>query len=327
MDQSISVLEQYELEIKGIRKGRGSLIISCKEGEFVLKEYSGSEEKASIQKRITERIAQNTDVLVQQIVCSKDGRLCVEEPDSSRYILQTYMDGRECDIKDLKECVSATKAMAKMHKQMYLEQSGEYCYPAAYSLKDEFCKRNNELRRIRRYLKEKKQKNEFERYINKHFNYFFEAALEAEREWEAYEKYAIPENNTLQFCHGDFQHHNVWVNNYREMMILQFEKIMPDLPCRDLYLFMRKLLEKSNWDCNIGKSLLESYEAERPLPFAERISMIYRFAYPEKFWKIANYYFNNKRSFMPEKNMEKFEKVLEQEQQKKFFVNDFLRKL
>ena len=41
VDQAIGTLEQYDLEIKGVRKGRGSWIINCKEGEFVLKEYNG----------------------------------------------------------------------------------------------------------------------------------------------------------------------------------------------------------------------------------------------------------------------------------------------
>ena len=108
-------------------------------------------------------------------------------------------------------------------------------------------------------------------------------------------------------------------------MILQFEKYLPDLPCRDLYLFLRKLLEKNNWDSTIGKDMLRIYEKERPIPYIEQISMIYRFAYPEKFWKIANYYFNSKKSFIPEKSMEKLEKLLEQEAAKEAFINDVLR--
>ena len=66
---------------------------------------------------------------------------------------------------------------------------------------------------------------------------------------------------------------------------------------------------------------------ERSLSFVEQISIIYRFAYPEKFWKIANYYFNAKKSFVPEKSMEKLEKLLEQESQKTLFINGVMRSL
>jgi len=326
VEQAINVLEQYELEVKGVRKGRGNWIVSSKEGEFVLKEYNGNEERAILQKLITDRIMQKTGVLVQEIVPNKEGKLCTGECDAKKFTLQTYMEGRECDLKDQKDCIRTVTAMAQMHKGMYFSNEESMSGICAYSLKNEFRKRNNELRRVRRYLKEKKQKNEFERFIYKHFERFFETALEVEESWEQYEPYVLSQADSLFFCHGDFQHHNVWMN-HREMMILQFEKFVPDLPCRDLYLFMRKLSEKNNWDCTIGKEILKTYEKERELSIIERISMVYRFAYPEKFWKIVNYYFNSKKSFMPEKNMEKFVKVLEQEEYKEHFINETLRKL
>lgn len=325
VDQALSTLEQYDLEVKGVRKGRGNWIVNCKDGDFVLKEYKGSEDRAALQKALTRQIVEQTGVLVQEIVENKEGNLFSKDSDERNYTLQTYMEGRECNIKDSKECEIAIRTMARMHKGMYL--SDEKLLPAAsYSLKREFAKRNTELRRIRRYLKEKRQKNDFELFLSKHFNLFFEKALEVEADWEQYEGYCEQEEKCLQFCHGDYQHHNVWMD-YQEVMILQFEKYMADLPCRDLYLFLRKLLEKNNWDAAMGRNVLELYEKERPLPCIERISMIYRFSYPEKFWKIANYYFNSKKSFMPEKNMEKLEKLLEQEKSKEIFINDTLRNL
>ena len=75
------------------------------------------------------------------------------------------------------------------------------------------------------------------------------------------------------------------------------------------------------------KAVLEIYEKEREMTCAEWISMIYRFSYPEKFWKIANYYFNSKKTFVPEKNVEKLEKILEQDQDRELFINNVLRKI
>lgn len=325
VDQALSTLEQYELEVRGVRKGRGHWIVNCKEGDFVLKEFKGSEEKASLQRILTSQILEQTGVLVQEIVPNKEGGLLVKDGEERSYTLQTYMEGRECNIKESRECSLAVLTMARMHKGMSVEQKNTQD-TVPYSLQREFAKRNAELRRVRRYLKEKRQKNEFERFLYKHFNLFFEKALEVEEEWTQYEPYCQNAGEQLQFCHGDYQHHNVWMN-YQDVMILQFEKYMADFPCRDLYLFCRKLLEKNNWDAEVGKAVFEIYEKERTLPLVERISMIYRFAYPEKFWKIANFYFNSKKSFMPEKNMEKLEKLLEQENNKDIFMNETLKNL
>ena len=325
VEQALSSLDKYDLEIKGVRKGRGFWIVNCKNGDYVLKEYRGSQERVLLQKTLTTQIMEETGVVVQEIVPNKEGELISLDGDERKYMLQTYMEGRECNLKDDKDCALAVSTMAKMHKGMYINKlNAPDVLP--YSLKHEFEKRNTELRRIRRYLKEKRQKNDFERFLHKHFNYFFEKALEVEEEWRAYEAFCVKESDELAFCHGDYQHHNVWMS-YHDVMILQFEKFSADLPCRDLYLFMRKFLEKNNWDIETGREMLELYEKERELTCAERISMIYRFAYPEKFWKIANYYFNSKKSFMPEKNTEKLERLLEQDNDREKFISEILRKI
>lgn len=326
VDQTLEVLDQYELEIKAVRKGRGSWIVNAREGDFVLKEYKGSEEKTQLQKVLTDRIREQTSVLVQEIVPNKDGNLCSKDIEERNYTLQTYLEGRECNVKEKKECEIAIETMACMHKAMCIPLQKEMAEVMPYSLKKEFLRRNTELRRIRRYLKEKRQKNEFERFLHKSLPIFLEKALEVEQEWEHYEHYCQEIKDGIWFCHGDYQHHNVWLD-YNEVMVLQFEKYLPDLPCRDLYLFLRKLLEKNDWDNTIASEMLAIYEKERPLPYMERISMIYRFAYPEKFWKIANYYFNAKKSFVPEKCMEKLERVLEQETAKELFIQNILREL
>ena len=75
VDQTLSVLDQYELEVKGIRKGRGNWIVNCREGDFVLKEYRGGEERAHLQNKITGKIRKETGILVQEIVPNKEGSL------------------------------------------------------------------------------------------------------------------------------------------------------------------------------------------------------------------------------------------------------------
>lgn len=324
VDQALETLEQYELEVKDVRRGRGSWVIASNRGDFMLKEYRGDEEKARLQRMLTDRITKQTGVVVQEIVPSREGTLLVRDKEEHSYVLETYMEGRECNLREPEENAVAIRTMARMHGGMILEQKPENV--ACCSLAREFAKRNTELRRIRRYLKEKRQKNNFERYLHKHFNLFFEKALEVEADWAHYEPYALPAEGSCYFCHGDYQHHNVWFH-YQDVMILQFEKYMCDMPCRDLYLYLRKLLEKNNWDQEIGRGAIALYEKERPLTHMEHISMVYRFAYPEKFWKIANYYFNSRKSFMPEKNMDKLEKLLQQEKAKEYFIDKTLKAL
>ena len=56
VEQALSSLDQYDLEIKGVRKGRGFWIVNCKNGDYVLKEYRGSQERVLLQKTLTTQI-------------------------------------------------------------------------------------------------------------------------------------------------------------------------------------------------------------------------------------------------------------------------------
>ena len=87
-----------------------------------------------------------------------------------------------------------------------------------------------------------------------------------------------------------------------------------------LYLLLRKLLEKSEWDAEWGRVLLAAYESVRPLKPYERQDLFYRLSYPEKLWKIVNFYYNSGKAWIPEKNQEKLDRLLEQEAARKKFL-------
>ena len=89
-----------------------------------------------------------------------------------------------------------------------------------------------------------------------------------------------------------------------------------DSPIKDVYLFMRKLLEKNNWNVDLGRELLHAYNEERTLQEEELLQLKYRLYYPEKFWKIVNFYYNSPKSWISAKNGEKLTKLLEQEEVK-----------
>lgn len=179
---------------------------------------------------------------------------------------------------------------------------------------------------MRRYLREKSQKTEFEIYLLHHYDFFYEMALSAAEELQEYtadfDEEKIREKGN--FCHGDFQYHNLLFTQ-GNFSVINFEKYMLDNPVRDLYLFLRKLLEKNSWSVSLGLNIFTAYETERSLTDEDRMQLYYRFAYPEKFWKIVNFYYNNGKAWIPGRNREKLENLLKQEAEKKNFMNNVLK--
>ena len=120
-------------------------------------------------------------------------------------------------------------------------------------------------------------------------------------------------------CHGDLQHHNIMMLK-EDVYFINFEKFLPDNPMRDFALFFRKVMEKNNWKEEVGQLMMESYQKQKLISEEDKIQLYYRLAYPEKFHKIVNFYFGSSKVWIPAKNMEKLDKILQQEEEKTLFL-------
>lgn len=322
-DRAVKLLENYDIEVLRTGKGRGAVLCEAKQGYFIFKEYNGPQNKLMFQNELLSRIAQESGLMTEQLVKTKEGNLFVKDNDQTVYILKTYFNAKECSLREKQECRQAVSTLAALHKVMRLPVEESTEETKIFRIDCEYEKHNKELRKVRRFLREKSQKNGFELYLLECYDFFLEKALAVTQELK---EYGVEEDfgYTIQqgyVCHGDYQYHNL-LQCDRKTAVINFEKCIRDNPVRDLYLFLRKLLEKNNWSVELGKELLDVYQQENPLSIHDSVQLYYRFAYPEKFWKIVNFYFNSGKAWIPEKNTEKLRKVMEGEQNKQNFLDN-----
>lgn len=329
-DRAVALLEQYEIEVLRTRKGRGAILCDTEQGCLIFKEYAGSCDKIELQNQVLKAVASRGSIAVEQIVPTAEGALFVQDNDGTKYILKTWQDGRECSIYDKGECLEAVRLLARLHENMVLPADTPGL-PPLFSPEKEYEKHNRELRKVRKYLQQRSQKQSFEISLLNTFDYFLDQAVSVTREWNEYcavknrsDAEAAAVGAPVTFCHGDYQYHNIMKSD-KGWFLINFEKCISDSPVRDLYLLMRKLLEKSNWSVALGKELLEAYEKEKSISAINRIDLYYRLAYPEKFWKIVNFYFNSGKAWIPGRNQEKLEKLIAQEKEKQSFLNEVFR--
>lgn len=321
-DRAVNLLEQYDMEVIRTFKGRDSLICETKQGYHVLKEYRGKTEKLALLQRLQEKVIQQvrTDVLIP----NKEGELFCKDVDGTVYILKKQPMGnsrdgayRECSYKSEEDIQRTFAMMACVHNEMSQVKIEGYDMQSAVTYREDMVKHTNECRRVRNYLRKLKRKTEFEKTLLKEYNYFFEKALEVtelamQEDIEQYSNYV--ESNGL-FCHGDFQYHNVLFEK-DSIWLVNMEHFARDSGIRDFYLLFRKISEKSDWSIPLAHLMLDSYRKERTIEASEWRQLELRLRYPEKFWKIINYYYNSKKSWIPDKNLEKLELLIQQEKNK-----------
>lgn len=323
-DRAVSVLENYEWKVLRTWKGRGSILFETNQGTKILKEYTGPTEKVILQDVLIHHIKECGIEDVDAFEKNKEGEIISYDRDKKAYTVKEYLEGRDCNIWEPEECCAAVTHLARLHGAMEMNNEKECILLPVAQLRREYEKHNKELKRIRNFIRGKGQKTDFEIFLMQHYDYFYEQAVEIsqeveEQDWSPlYEE--VQRKGTL--CHGDYQYHNIRMGE-KEIGVINFEKYILDVQIRDLYLFMRKVLEKNKWDEKMGDRILNAYESLRPLNELERKQLNYRLAYPEKFWKIVNFYYNSGKSWIPMRHMEKLQKLIQQEAVKKQFLKNF----
>ena len=163
---------------------------------------------------------------------------------------------------------------------------------------------NRELKRTRSFVKGRKRKTGFELVVIGGFEKFYRQAMEAAELAAGLSE--LPEQG---WCHGEYSHHHVLLGR-NLCAVTDFSRLHKGVQVTDLYYFTRKILEKHRWNLRLGRQILDTYAAVRPMTGAEWQYLYILFLYPEKYWKQMNYYLNSNKAWIPERNIDKL-RVLE----------------
>ena len=359
-EYELEVLERYDLEVKSTRRIRGAFFCDTNEGTMLLKETKISGRRAPFLYLVLSAIEERGNVKVDTPVFTRDGELLVTSGDGSVYMLKKWYQGRETDIRQESEIARAAVEMAKLHSELRqgvtgtgrngTVRTGQVCdvqvrdgqernrqegntqgdqveipvVPAGRDPVEEIRRHNRELKKVRAFVRGRVAKNEFEYLFLDSFEKMYCLAEAVLLRMENSSASELFEESVRcgYLVHGDYNYHNLLM--LRDgMAVTNFEHMRVDIQVRDLYYFMRKVMEKNHWKLKIGQRILESYESVRRLSDEEREYVGLCLAYPEKYWKTASTYYHSNKAWLPEKYVEKLEIAVRQNEEK----SDFLKKI
>lgn len=323
-DWGKSVLEQYDLEVVSTSRGRGSLLCETNQGFKQLVECSWGISRLPMEAYILRFLKEEGGQLVDAYVTTKEGKLYAENSQQVRYVLKDWFHASECSVSSGIELGMAVRTLAKVHallrqfpayQKENMEEKEDWnvlLWKGGY-LPDEYMRRNNELRRVRTYIRNKKKKSDFERDIYDHISDIIAQGEEAKKLLEEADYKSLYDQALEQkyLCHGSCSQHNILIRDGKVAMVnFQKSQILPQVT--DLYLFMRKVLEKNHYSAKIGSMMMEDYMRIMPLSENEQGVLKAMFVFPEKYWKQMNYYLNNSKTWISPRSMEKLERATRQ---------------
>ena len=326
------LLNQYPFELKHLYRGRGAWILETDQGLKMIRPYDSSKERLQWEWMVKNELKERSLKYIDSVVAKCDGELIVTD-DDEKYVVTDWFGGRECNMRDRQEVIRAVVHLAGMHEKMQRFSEDIVWKPATdkENILEEMHRRIRELSMIRNYTSHKKQKNDFDRkYIDVYEVYHLDGCraihILRDMDYPGMYKRCCEEK---KLCHGDYNQHNILLCK-EGMAVVRFDHMHSELQIYDLYVFMRKVLEKNRWNPGLGTAMLDAYIRVLPLDYRQMRCFYSFMLFPEKFWKIVNRYQNTRKSWMSAQNMAKLDKVIREQEARDAFMkvlDDYCEKI
>ncbi|MFA9463577.1 MAG: CotS family spore coat protein [Velocimicrobium sp.] len=324
MDERLDeVLSKYDFKVHQVTRVRGALCLDTDKGTRILKTGDASKRRIEFEDRVTKFLLNNGYQNVDYIIPNQEGMLVTTNAQGENFIVKHWFLGDECRVKEKEDLLCAMKNLAKLHNILKGCETFDEIVGAQEeeSLIMSLERHNREMKRVSTYIHNKKQKNEFERCILKSFDEFYRRAEQGLLLIKSSKLDELEEKAKTEHCisHGNYTYHNVIIRN-DGVATVNFDRAAYGFQLLDFYYFFRKVMEKNNWRVPLGDKLIREYMRYHNLD-KQMLGMLgVLLYYPEKYWKILNHYYNNKKAWIADKDMDKLAVVCEQEWQKVIFL-------
>ena len=318
LEKLSEVYEMYDMEILGTGRGRGAIILKTDKGIRQLMPLSGTDKRLDEERDFKERLYAAGFVHIDRPVANIEGELVTWDRYGTPFAMREYFEGRECQPDRREDLQTAAGNLAELH----VKAAEIYEAENENELQSPFCsfkRKTREMKKIRAFISRRPVKNEFELLYIKAYDYFYRQAVACE---DIFRCAAADDMEHVGYCHGAYTYHSLlFCDGY--MATIGFDRFHAGYQLVDLYQFIRKVMEKNNYNFELIIKILEEYNRIIPLRKNDYEFIYMMYSYPEKFWKISNRYMNVRKSWISPVNMEKLLKVISDEQEKQKILSEF----
>lgn len=316
-DKLEQTIEKYDFQVKNRYRVRGAILLDTMQGLYMIRRHERPGEHFAFENRIRDRLAEKGFSMTDRVKKNRDGEDVTKWENGENYVAYRWYPGRECDSGNRQDLCRGADNLGRLHLALRgLEESGvrqmedmSVCYE----------RRRRELKRVYRFMKEKRRKSAFELYALSCYAEFAKKARDAEINLSQSAYFKRKNKGRAEICHGEYNYHNL-IMTPEGVATTNFGHMYYGMQLMDLAYFFRKVMEKNDWNVEKGRAVLNSYRQAAGLLQEEEEFLRIVLSYPEKYRKLMNHYMNGKKTWISDKNMEKLRAVKEQEQAKESFL-------
>lgn len=246
------------------------------------------------------------------------------EIDNQYFVMTPYIDARECEFGDDNDALRASVALASMHKsgKGFKPRLGLSVPSDLGKLPESLGKRYDEILRMRR--KAERERGAFDYIYLDCVDKFIDLAEKSLNIFNGLEYPRLVKKALLDggICHHDYSYQNILIAG-SQTYITGFESCSDEIRIYDVVNLLRRKMRKCNWNMQKASLLLDAYTEISPISSDEIIIMKAMLLFPQKFWRVANRYYNSRRSWAQKNFTGMLEEVITEYHEHIRFMNQF----
>lgn len=324
--REFEIERQFDIKIETIKANKGVYYLKTNKGERCLKRINYGPQKLLFVYGAKEHLVKNGFGNLDRYYLNVN-----DEPyalvNEDLYTLSEWLEGRECDFRNIDEVKIAAKTLAGMH-----EASKGYDPPENSKLKSDLGrwphlmeKRTKSLDKMKDIIRKKNIKNDFDMIYLKSMEFYRDLgkqALQTLKESNYYELCMIAEQEKT-FCHHDFTYHNIIIDNNEKPHIIDFDYCKREVRTFDISNFMIKVLKRVDWNIDFAKAIIEAYNSVCKLRDDEYKVLYAYLQFPQRYWRLANRYYYNEVNWGQNTFTNKLSSIIDEKDKFLSFLNEF----
>lgn len=241
--------------------------------------------------------------------------------------LTDWIVSRQCNFDNPLDLSMATSKLAELHKKSEGFTITREMEPRVGWFKwvETFNTRRDEMLDFKYRIKNKASKSEFDCiYLENIEDEQKRARISVENliNSEYFNKMSI-EVTKNGFCHHDFAHHNVLIQDDGSLNVIDFDYCILDTHLHDLASLLIRKMKNGKWDLNSAYYILQAYDACYELVQSDTPIMAALMEFPQDFWQIGIQYYWEKQDWGEEFFINKLNKIIEDRDERQEFIEDF----
>ena len=309
-----SIESNYNIEIQSIEKVKNSYRLETEKGNYAIKIIKYDFPHFYFILSAIKHLQKNHFNKIPNILTNKDGADYIKLENEYAYLTE-WISSRVSNYNNPIELAAVSEKLGELHNCSLGFNINKSMKPRIgwYSWIKVFETRCDEILDFKNRIFQKAYKSEFDYIYLKNIEQEIKRGKRAIEGLKNSKYIELMDREVMKrgFCHHDFAHHNILVDENGDFNIIDFDYCILDSHLHDLSSLLIRAMKDAKWSTEKANLILNNYCKSNNV-YPEELEVIEEFIrFPQVFWQVGIQYYWEQQPWGEEFFIEKINKYLE----------------